>query len=151
MKSIRPLRMESLHSMSETNQTTNQTSKTPEPLLIQKPNPLTEAQTTLRKKWISALRSGEYTQGKGCLRQAGPTAFCCLGVLSDIVDNTRWKFDEEQGDKYKYGRSSVGMPPQEIADAVGMTDLEINHLASKNDRGVPFSAIADLINQMTPA
>jgi hypothetical protein len=34
--------------------------------------------------WIAALRSGEYKQGKGNLRDMD-NKFCCLGVLCDIV------------------------------------------------------------------
>jgi hypothetical protein len=36
----------------------------------------------LKSKWIAALRSGEYKQGKGYLRD-GDT-WCCLGVLATI-------------------------------------------------------------------
>ena len=38
----------------------------------------------LKKKWMAALRSGKYQQGKGHLKKDGK--FCCLGVLRDIVN-----------------------------------------------------------------
>ncbi len=48
----------------------------------------------LKNKWIEALRSGEYLQGKGALREAGrggkADKYCCLGVLIDIADAERW-------------------------------------------------------------
>lgn len=37
----------------------------------------------IAKKWVAALRSGEYKQGKHCLQKDGE--FCCLGVLCDIA------------------------------------------------------------------
>jgi len=49
----------------------------------------------LKAKWIEALRSGRYKQGRGFLRNANDE-FCCLGVLCDIVDPSRW---EKNGNK----------------------------------------------------
>lgn len=37
----------------------------------------------IEQRWIPALRSGKYPQGKGALRKAG--AYCCLGVACDIL------------------------------------------------------------------
>ena len=37
----------------------------------------------LKAKWLAALRSDEYKQGKYCLNIEGE--FCCLGVLCDIA------------------------------------------------------------------
>jgi hypothetical protein len=42
------------------------------------------------KKWIAALRSGEYTQGTGALHKQAdedgkPDTFCCLGVACDVA------------------------------------------------------------------
>ena len=36
----------------------------------------------IKEKWVSALRSGEYKQGKEGLRIYNE--FCCLGVLCDL-------------------------------------------------------------------
>ena len=36
----------------------------------------------IKEKWLKALRSGKYKQGKGELREGGK--FCCLGVLCDL-------------------------------------------------------------------
>jgi hypothetical protein len=35
-----------------------------------------------RQKWVDALRSGQYKQGRGCLRYED--RYCCLGVLAAI-------------------------------------------------------------------
>jgi hypothetical protein len=38
----------------------------------------------IKAQWVTALRSGEYKQGKGYLNRGGK--FCCLGVLCDIAE-----------------------------------------------------------------
>lgn len=42
----------------------------------------------LKDKWLTALRSGEYSQTTGTLRDEN--GMCCLGVLCDIIDPTGW-------------------------------------------------------------
>lgn len=45
----------------------------------------------IKSRWIEALRSGEYKQGRGGLRN--DDFFCCLGVLCDLHSKetgTRW-------------------------------------------------------------
>ena len=40
-------------------------------------------------KWLKALRSGKYKQGRGALCQIdkkGTESFCCLGVLCDLYN-----------------------------------------------------------------
>jgi hypothetical protein len=44
----------------------------------------------IKTLWTTALRSGEYKQGKGTLRQTSgspdvPDLFCCWGVLCDLA------------------------------------------------------------------
>lgn len=38
----------------------------------------------LKAKWVEALRSGKYRQGRSTLKHSG--SFCCLGVLCDVAD-----------------------------------------------------------------
>lgn len=45
----------------------------------------------LKAKWIAALRSGEYKQGNGRLRDGDK--YCCLGVLCDVSGAGRWQDD----------------------------------------------------------
>ena len=42
-----------------------------------------------KQKWLAALRSGHYQQAKGALRK-GDLGFCCLGVLADVLEPSRW-------------------------------------------------------------
>lgn len=48
----------------------------------------------IKGQWVAALRSGKYVQGHGLLRLSGDgfEAFCCLGVLADIVNPSGWDF-----------------------------------------------------------
>lgn len=42
----------------------------------------------VRRRWLAALRSGEFRQGRGALHQvdgAGVATFCCLGVLCHLA------------------------------------------------------------------
>ena len=43
----------------------------------------------VKTKWLDALRSGKYKQGRGILRRPDGS-FCCLGVLCDIIDPNGW-------------------------------------------------------------
>lgn len=36
----------------------------------------------IKDRWVEALRSGEYEQGRGALKSGD--RFCCLGVLCDL-------------------------------------------------------------------
>lgn len=39
----------------------------------------------LKQKWIAALKSGEYKQGKSCLHDVEQDTYCCLGVLNEVA------------------------------------------------------------------
>lgn len=40
----------------------------------------------LKAKWVAALRSDEFQQGYGTLRNDHRGTYCCLGVLRHVVD-----------------------------------------------------------------
>lgn len=55
----------------------------------------------VKAKWLAALRSGEYSQGRRQLRT--PTGgYCCIGVLCDISGMGEWReaMDREAGYDY---------------------------------------------------
>lgn len=56
---------------------------------------------TLSSKWIDALRSGKYTQGRGYLKSLN-NEYCCLGVLCDVIDPSKWKNGEESPNCFSY-------------------------------------------------
>ena len=48
----------------------------------------------IMEKWVKALRSGKYKQGKGYLNRYNDT-FCCLGVLCELYNNHLIWSDQE--------------------------------------------------------
>lgn len=111
-------------------------------------------------KWVPALRSGNYLQGKCRLRTAN-NQFCCLGVACDLLasDGLGWwemLDDGQYSFTYVNGDANGVVLPRSVADAFGMTDdglgivpnpnEETNEpwlLMNANDYGVPFHEIAD--------
>ena len=119
------------------------------------------------RKWVAALRSGEYTQTTGTLRRegsggfGGPAGFCCLGVLCDIMDPGRW--GETAGDgavcygATNDGAGAAGMPPWDILKRAALAEsthgddvrpaISADDLARRNDGGATFAEIADIIEE----
>lgn len=97
------------------------------------------------REWAEALRSGKYLQGIGKLRPTNIT-FCCLGVACDIYDSSKWNIPA--GLSYWNWEDSRYVLPDTIIDDTGMSPFESKVLTTKNDNRVPFSEIADIIDQM---
>ena len=111
-------------------------------------------------KWTAALRSGDYTQGKGALHRNG--AFCCLGVLCDLHRQ------EVGGEWCQYQSPEVTVPqgtltymapggdwdyallPDEVAVWAGLRgtrpSADSEPLTVRNDEGMAFDQLADLID-----
>ncbi len=114
---------------------------------------LTEAQQRKNaKKWIKALRSGKYKQGKQTLKRNDE--FCCLGVACEIFkDELDLHIEEaktDRGDVIIYYNNKAGSLPNEVRKHIGLrysagaTDnLSLRHLSSMNDSGKTFDEIAD--------
>lgn len=119
----------------------------------------------VKAKWVTALRSGEYQQGKGTLAQTDDTGamrYCCLGVLSEIAAQegitTRVPSDEHHEDGVDckltwYGNGFAGSSflPDEVVEWAGLphNDPKIDgeHLSSLNDNGASFTSIAEIIEE----
>jgi hypothetical protein len=115
---------------------------------------------TVTQKWVKALRSGEYKQGKGHLRNSDNT-FCCLGVLCDLyikeTGNGQWVggmgyyqfLPPEGGLKYallpEVVQKWAGL--DSIDPCVKPPDERPRALSSLNDLGASFKKIADLIEK----
>lgn len=90
---------------------------------------------------VAALRSGEYEQTTGYLREGN--AFCCLGVACDVSDLGAW-------DNEKY-MDALAILPEEVclfygfAGNEGRTDSG-ESLSGRNDSGASFAEIADWID-----
>ncbi len=119
----------------------------------------------LKAQWLTALRSGQYEQGRYALRTPS-NKFCCLGVLCDIIspagwnaNNTIWENPEDPTDMSSHlvpegvagevlGTESVwGYMAANQNGVLSFKDREGNYLAlsALNDLGCTFSQIADVI------
>lgn len=112
----------------------------------------------LKKKWVKALRSGEYGQAEGVLCD-GKGNFCCLGVLEHVAMNGEVEVDTEYEDGFrdmptdiflKYANIKVTAESEpfwcdEREKVIGKLDLV--GLASLNDNGLDFEQLADAIEE----
>jgi hypothetical protein len=112
---------------------------------------LTKKQKAIVSKWVKALHSGKYTQGKRKLhyKYRGTDKYCCLGVLCDLAVKAKViPAPEKSGTTFLYDDNdgSLTAPVMEwagLADATG--DFIGGSLAAMNDDGKKFSTIAKII------
>jgi len=106
----------------------------------------------IKQKWVSALRSGDYQQGRSYLRT--DNGFCCLGVLCDLYgkeNNVEWNL-ANNGHNYKFQDKESHLPPSVVGWA-GVEDSNpyvnggIGTLSGLNDKGFTFNEIAGLIEE----
>ena len=111
------------------------------------------------EKWVEALRSGQFKQGKGVLKnQAG---YCCLGVLCEI--SGLGKFETSYNDHYNCfvfreadGPKACNYLPPQVQAWAGLrnhnpaipskVDTPAAQLAKMNDDGATFDELATLID-----
>ena len=106
----------------------------------------------IKTKWLKALRSGDYEQGRYRLKSKD-NKFCCLGVLCDIYakeeGNQKWKDTEGQCSTMDGNGEFL---PVGVLDWSGLKHGKIINVTILNDgwndqgEGVlTFEEIADLI------
>ena|SRR5258708_25128969 len=92
----------------------------------------------LKTRWVEALRSGKYKQGKNYLKNDDGT-MCCMGVLCDIIDPAGWSI----GYRVFWHEEYECYPPHSIIDI-----RNSNHLGIMNDEDdMNFDQIADWIEK----
>ena len=89
----------------------------------------------IKSDWVKALRSGEYKQTNGIMKDA--EGFCCLGVLCAVQGET---FERLPVHVLIISR----VAPQYAA---GLDSDQQNRLAVMNDTGHSFTEIADYIQE----
>lgn len=105
---------------------------------------------TIKRRWIKALTSGKYKQGKGALKRGD--RFCCLGVLCDLHSRTKagakWRDD--------FYLHTANVLPNAVSQWAGLggdpfgslpLGARVETLMAANDNGKRFSTIAKLIEQ----
>lgn len=103
----------------------------------------------IKNKWIAALKSGEYKQGKGRLRNLDNT-FCCLGVLCDLHSKeTGNQFTESEGESYFHYMYHSSFLPEPVVKWANLitSDPHVKgtSIAELNDYNKSFNELADLI------
>lgn len=129
----------------------------------------------IKVKWLQALRSGEYRQGRYDLRTSD-NGFCCLGVLCDLYNREvggEWAYEFGQRRYYFVAKNdeegsdtSTGQLPGSVMEWAGLEGYNpsvnvarpllssLSHelkaelhttLAELNDEGETFNRIADII------
>lgn len=92
------------------------------------------------KKWVAALRSGEYKQCKNRLAHAG--RFCCLGVACDISSVPRSVWGKNATLPYPV----IGLRDEQGSYLLSGTGLSHGCLSGLNDwDNKTFEEIADVI------
>lgn len=90
----------------------------------------------IKRKWVKALLSGKYKQGRFNLKSSG--RFCCLGVLRHVMDPHDDESECQMG----------SLLSERQLRRFGLTAQIQNLLADDlNDEGVPFDMIAGLIQE----
>ncbi len=100
----------------------------------------------IAKRWVAALRSGKYKQGRGALNKND--SFCCLGVLCDISELNTWVASNTNTEGYD---GEQGVLPVQVMEWAGIkssvADSPGGSLTSQNDTGASFSEIASIIEK----
>ena len=96
----------------------------------------------LKSRWVTALRSGEYKQGRRNLRLNNE--FCCLGVLCEIDERViRGSYDTYS---YKGVPNMSWVLSNEYLDDLRLPHEQTSLLMGMNDnKGESFSEIANWI------
>lgn len=102
----------------------------------------------LKEKWVKALRSGKYVQGRHFLKNS-TNQYCCLGVLADISGVKSECKDDEAGYRFDFDNSEnnpfLTFPSREWLERIGLSDEKGKILAQMNDSGKDFQEIANHI------
>lgn len=104
----------------------------------------------LKIEWLAALRSGEFEQGQGYLRQGNK--YCCLGVLCELtarkgLSSPAFPAEGIVADGVYQYNGDTGMPSQAHDRVTGLDLGNQSKLAWMNDEGKSFAEIADWIER----
>jgi hypothetical protein len=109
------------------------------------------------RKWIDALRSGEYQQTTGSLEnlQGGQRYNCCLGVLMRVasadptLSHLTFTFQDPDPSGYVLMNGNSSLPPESVMGEFGFGSERNPHLrilggnaTQANDDGYSFADIA---------
>lgn len=105
------------------------------------------------KKWIAALRSGEYAQGTGALYEEGYLSdqpeYCVLGVLHKVASVGNRNPSQNAGELGDTIKKRVGMKTRDGALPEGCERLRARNLIELNDSyRMTFLELANVIEEI---
>lgn len=100
------------------------------------------------RKWVEALRSGEFKQGRERLRNEG--AYCCLGVACELYRRETGKGRWTRAEAFHLGSvAKTDWIPPAVQRWLGLAhpagEYDYSSLVDLNDGGDPFDEIAKVI------
>lgn len=105
-------------------------------------------------KWVAALRSGEFKQGRRALGNKVSNSFCCLGVLCELAVKEEVCKKESTENVYTYDARYTWYLPHVVKNwanmrtATGEIKSLNEYLYALNDIQMKsFTEIADIIEQ----
>lgn len=106
-----------------------------------------------KTKWLEALRSGDYKQGRETLKKrsrdkgAGPR-YCCLGVLGECIDKDFFSDSRDEADYIPTKNRYTFELDDEHLKKVGLDWVDQEYLMKANDlHNWSFNRIADYIEE----
>lgn len=107
----------------------------------------------LLKKWLKALRSGEYKQTTGTLYNPKTGGFCCLGVLQHVASgkcevNSDGDFEDGPSGSW-YIDNGIRMSGEMEQILMQMNDGERDWPSSRRVGRKKFTTIANFIEKNT--
>lgn len=118
---------------------------------------------SVKRDWLKALRSGEYTQGEETLYHPDDGSFCCLGVLCEVNGiNRKYMAHKEMPDCVGFGEELLEHHRSELhPDLVNYSLSEaawsvfyrgkLRPLSFLNDvKKLSFKQIANIIEKQVP-
>ena len=111
------------------------------------------------RRWVKALRSGEYKQGRQrlCSVKNGEVHWCCLGVLADIAIDSYWVEQWGKTDiigwRLVYPEAQaiggIGALPEDFLQSLGFDPEDQRYFFYLNDMACcSFEQIAGAIEKM---
>lgn len=108
----------------------------------------------LLKRWLKALRSGEYKQASGTLYNTKTGGFCCLGVLQHVASGGKCEVDDDGyfecvPSSDWYSSNAIDIPEEIECTLMRMNDgkLVLTEPGNKRVGKRKFPAIADYIEK----
>lgn len=99
----------------------------------------------VKTKWLAALRSGKYRQGKYWFRSRDGR-YCAFGVLVHSCGFGRWTGGPRESlFGWEPAESGEGDPLKAVCEFAGITSTQLSEVATRNDRGESFEEIADFV------